>query len=104
MNNVETRIAIAEEKLAYQQELIELMQESIIELKRQYDDIHQSIHGIQKDVSKIQRVVDQASGLIAGVTKTVLIIATFFSALGATVWAIVDKLAPLLYKFFENGK
>jgi Mg2+ and Co2+ transporter CorA len=92
MATMETRLTRVEEKVEHQQEQI---QESMIERRRQSDDTHQVIQEMQKDIAQIKQFIDQANGIISGVTKTVLIITTFFSAVGAAIWAIVDKLAPL---------
>jgi hypothetical protein len=101
MTSLDSRVTRLEAEQEHQETLIK---ESMVERRRQSDDTHRVIQDMQKDIAQIKQFIDQANGIISGVTKTVLIITTFFSAVGAAIWAIVDKLAPLFSKVFTEGE
>lgn len=87
MNAVETKT----EKLIVD---VAIIQESMIERRRQADKMQEVLEQIQSTLSDIQHTISTAQGFINGVHKIVLMGAAVVSAISAVIWAIINKLFP----------
>lgn len=102
MQNMEFRISVLEHKTDKLITDVSGIQDAMIERRRQADKTQEVLEQIQATLGDIQQTISSARGFVQGVTKTVLIVTTFFSAIGAGVWAVIDKLSPIIGKLFSE--
>lgn len=103
MPTLECRVNAIETKTEKLIADVATIQETMIERRRQADKTQEVLEQIQATLADIQQTISSARGFVQGVTKTVLIVTTFFSAVGAAMWAIIDKLTPVIGRMFSDG-
>lgn len=68
------------------------IKESLVERRRKEDRIAETLLDIQKKVDSIQTKLFGYKSTALAILRTTIVITTFFSALGAAIWAVVTKL------------
>lgn len=79
---------------------IATIQDAMIERRRQSDKMQEVLEQIEANLADIQQTISITRGFVQGVTKAFLIAGMLFSAVGGVVWAIIDKLAPVIGRLF----
>ena len=85
MPDLERRMSIVETKLEYHNEILQ-------ERRRQTDKMEEKQDLIVDKLTNLESKFNGYKWFVFGMLRTIILISTFFSAVGAAAWALVTTL------------
>lgn len=89
MDEYESRLSLFEKDIRNE---LDLLKESREHLRRKEDEIHSIVHDMQATILSIEHRLFGYKNTVLVILRTTIYVTTFFSALGAGIWAVVTEI------------